>query len=129
MACGAQLFDIAPEVWYITERVFTKSSMVINMNRQEMDVLLCIAQGCNENQRALARMTGHSLGVVNRCLHTLAEAGYLNEADGRLTSKARELLGKLPAFRAVILAAGYGCAWPPSAQRSPRGCWKCGENA
>ena len=62
MACGAQLFDIAPEVWYITERVFAKSGMVINMNRQEMDVLLCIAQGCNENQRALARMTGHSLG-------------------------------------------------------------------
>lgn len=121
MACGAQLFDIAPEVWYITERVFTKSGMVINMNRQEMDVLLCIAQGCNENQRALARMTGHSLGVVNRCLHTLAEAGYLNEADGRLTSKARELLENSRPSGAVILAAGYGMRMAPIGTEVPKG--------
>lgn len=95
--------------------------MVINMNRQEMDVLLCIAQGCSKNQRILARMTDRSVGVVNHCLHALAAAGYLNEADGHLTEKAWELLESSRPSGAVILAAGHGMRMAPIGTEVPKG--------
>ena len=38
------------------------------MNKQEADILNAIFVGNIKNQRNLAEITGHSLGVVNRSL-------------------------------------------------------------
>ena len=91
------------------------------MNKQEMDVLLCIAQSRNKKQRNIAQTTGYSLGVVNRCLRTLTAAGYLNGTDNQLTEKSRDLLKSSRPSSAIILAAGYGMRMVPIGTEIPKG--------
>lgn len=50
------------------------------MNKQESDILNALLLEPFINQRILAEVSGHSLGVVNRSLKELIKAGYLNEA-------------------------------------------------
>ena len=50
------------------------------MNKQESDILNALLLEPFINQRVLAEVSGHSLGVVNRSLKELIKAGYLNEA-------------------------------------------------
>ena len=72
------------------------------------------------NQRILAEVSGHSLGVVNRSLKGLIKMDYLDD-DIRPTGKAlREFKEKTPK-RAIILAAGFGMRMVPINTEMPKG--------
>ena len=83
-----------------------KWEVVYNMNRQECDVLCALMEHLYSSQRSLSEHCGHSLGIVNRSLKQLKEAGFLNE-DFQPTTMAIEELQKKSPKNAVILAAGF----------------------
>ena len=90
------------------------------MNRQEQDILNILAGGTFSGQRELAEESGYSLGVVNRCLRSLTETGYVR-ADGTLTQNGQALLAENRPRRAVILAAAvFVCMkWTPLKKLHP----------
>ena len=90
------------------------------MNRQEQDILNILAGGTFSGQRELAEESGYSLGVVNRCLRSLTETGYVH-ADGTLTQNGQALLAENRPRRAVILAAGFGMRMVPINTETPKG--------
>lgn len=90
------------------------------MNRQEQDILNILAGGTFSGQRELAEESGYSLGVVNRCLRSLTETGYVR-ADGTLTQNGQALLAENRPRRAVILAAGFGMRMVPINTETPKG--------
>ena len=90
------------------------------MNRQEQDILNILAGGTFSGQRELAEESGYSLGVVNRCLRSLTETGYVR-ADGTLTQNGQALLAENRPQRAVILAAGFGMRMVPINTETPKG--------
>ena len=62
------------------------------MNKQESDILNALLLEPFINQRVLAEVSGHSLGVVNRSLKELIKAGYLNEAICPTAKAVAELI-------------------------------------
>lgn len=89
------------------------------MNKQECDVLEALHSEPYINQRMLAQMSGHSLGVVNRSIRQLLADGYIDE-EIRLTKKAKEQFQSKAPKRAVILAAGFGMRMVPINLESPK---------
>ena len=75
------------------------------MNKQESDILNALLIEPFINQRILAEVSGHSLGVVNRSLKELMKAGYLDDSVRPTIKAITELKQKTPQ-RAIILAAG-----------------------
>lgn len=89
------------------------------MNRQECDILSTLFQTPFTNQRILAELCGHSLGMVNRSLKSLVQSGYL-DAHFQLTEKAVCELRKKAPQRAIILAAGFGMRMVPINAQMPK---------
>ena len=90
------------------------------MNKQESDILNTLLLEPFINQRILAEVSGHSLGVVNRSLKELIKTDYLDDSI-RPTAKAiTEFKQKTPQ-RAVILAAGFGMRMVPINTEMPKG--------
>lgn len=89
------------------------------MNKQEADVLKSLFLEPFINQRILADLCGHSLGVVNRSLKNLITEGYLDE-QLKLTTKAKSEMALLAPKNAVILAAGFGMRMVPINTQSPK---------
>lgn len=50
------------------------------MNKQESDILNALLLEPFINQRILAEVSGHSLGVVNRSLKKLIKSGYIDDS-------------------------------------------------
>lgn len=90
------------------------------MNIQECDILLLLDRSPGMTQRALAEQSGHSLGMVNRCVKALTVAGYLTD-DLTPTEIARQLLARSAPKNAVILAAGFGVRMVPINLECPKG--------
>lgn len=90
------------------------------MNRCEKDILISLYDNPYFNQRMLAQASGYSLGLVNQCLKTLTQEGYIN-LDKGLTPKARKLFEDTKPQNAVILAAGYGMRMIPINTEIPKG--------
>lgn len=90
------------------------------MNKQESDILNTLLLEPFINQRVLAEVSGHSLGVVNRSLKELIKAGYLNEAICPTAKAVAEYKNKTPK-RAIILAAGFGMRMVPINTEMPKG--------
>lgn len=59
---------------------FTKVDMEEYMNKQESDILNALLLEPFINQRILAEVSGHSLGVVNRSLKGLVKSGYIDDS-------------------------------------------------
>lgn len=76
------------------------------MNRQACDILGALAESSFTSQRALSERCGHSLGIVNRSLKELKQAGYLDEHT-QVTEQGWKLLRSRSPKNAVILAAGF----------------------
>lgn len=90
------------------------------MNKQESDILNALLIEPFINQRILAEVSGHSLGVVNRSLKELIKMDYLDDSV-RPTAKAiTEFKEKAPQ-RAIILAAGFGMRMVPINTEMPKG--------
>lgn len=89
------------------------------MNKQESDILNAIYIEPFINQRFLAEISGHSLGVVNRSIKELIKEGYLDE-DINLTSKAQYEFNTKAPRKAIILAAGFGMRMVPTNLESPK---------
>ena len=90
------------------------------MNKQESDILNAILLEPFINQRILAEVSGHSLGVVNRSIKELIKFGYIDEYI-RPTQKAQMEYKQRTPQRAVILAAGFGMRMVPINTEMPKG--------
>ena len=90
------------------------------MKIQEWNIMNTLLQEPFVNQRLLAEQSGHSVGVVNRSLHTLTEEGYLDE-NMELTMQARKEIEQKKPKNAIILAAGYGMRMVPINLETPKG--------
>lgn len=90
------------------------------MKIQEWNIMNALLQEPFVNQRLLAEQSGHSVGVVNRSLHTLTEEGYLDE-NMELTMQARKEIEQKKPKNAIILAAGYGMRMVPINLETPKG--------
>ena len=90
------------------------------MNRQEKDILKLIIIESVTNQRILAELSGHSIGVVNRSICNLIKNGYLDE-EVQPTLKTRKEYGERAVKNAVILAAGFGMRMVPINLEVPKG--------
>ena len=82
------------------------------VNKAECDVLLALRRHGFATQRALAQAAGHSLGVVNRSLKSLRDAGYIDDGFC-LTEQAEAAFCARRPRQAVILAAGVGMRMIP----------------
>lgn len=82
------------------------------MNKQESDILNALLIEPFINQRILAEVSGHSLGVVNRSLKELIKTDYLDDAIRPTVKAITEFKEKTPQ-RAIILAAGFGMRMVP----------------
>ena len=82
------------------------------MNKQESDVLNVLLLEPFINQRILAEVSGHSLGVVNRSLKELIKMDYLDDSIRPTMKAITEFKEKTPQ-RAIILAAGFGMRMVP----------------
>lgn len=90
------------------------------MNIQEADVLIALTEKPYSTQRALSLRCGHSLGVVNRSIRNLTDAGYLNDSLCPTEKAEKELREKAPQ-NAIILAAGFGMRMVPINTETPKG--------
>lgn len=90
------------------------------MNKQESDILNTLLLEPFINQRILAEVSGHSLGVVNRSLKELIKADYLDESIRPTVKAITEFKQKTPQ-RAIILAAGFGMRMVPINTEMPKG--------
>ena len=66
------------------------------MNIAECNILMELQRSGSTSQRALARTVGHSLGVVNRSLKALHEAGYIDDGCRPTEKAAAELRARQP---------------------------------
>lgn len=89
------------------------------MNRQEADILKTLMDTTFANQRLLAEESGHSIGVVNRCLKALQAGGLLNETMEPTALARAEAAAHAPK-NAVILAAGLGMRMVPVNTQYPK---------
>lgn len=90
------------------------------MNKQESDILNALLIEPFINQRILAEVSGHSLGVVNRSLKDLIKADYLDDSIRPTVKAITEFKEKTPQ-RAIILAAGFGMRMVPINTEMPKG--------
>ena len=93
--------------------------MSTSITIQEADLLLCLRNDNHANQRHLSELTGHSLGVVNKALHSLSEKGLVHK-DSSLSSDAEKLIDDNSPRNAVILAAGFGMRMVPINWTTPK---------
>ena len=90
------------------------------MNKQESDILNTLLIEPFINQRILAEVSGHSLGVVNRSLKELIKMDYLDDSIRPTVKAITEFKEKTPQ-RAIILAAGFGMRMVPINTEMPKG--------
>lgn len=89
------------------------------ISRQECDILLQLKHNPFSQQRGIAEMSGHSIGVVNKCIKNLKNKGLIDE-DNRITEPAKALFEANAPQNAIILAAGYGMRMVPINLSAPK---------
>ena len=90
-----------------------------NLSRKQFDLLEKLATTESTlTQRDLEKLTGYSLGTVNRIMKELTEARYVR--DGAITADGISALEPYRARRAVFLAAGFGTRLVPITFNTPK---------
>ena len=89
------------------------------MNTCDFEVLRQIIINNTLNQRALSRITGYSLGRINKSIDKIKMNWYLDN-QLKITQKTKELIATLKPKSAIILAAGYGLRMVPLCRDVPK---------
>lgn len=91
----------------------------MSLSRKQFDVLEKMAsQTASVSQRDLEKLTGHSLGTINRVVKELADAGYVS--NGVITAAGLNALEPYRAKRAIFIAAGFGSRLVPITFNTPK---------
>ena len=91
----------------------------MELTRKQFDVLEVLATHPGPlTQRELEKLTGHSLGTINRVLKKLAEEGLVS--DGSITNDGVSALEPYRAKRAIFIAAGFGTRLVPITLNTPK---------
>ena len=88
------------------------------LTRSQFDVLVALEDANGITQRELGRVTGYSLGKINRVMKELIVAGLV--ADGKLTSDGLDALEPYRVRKAIFLAAGFGSRLVPITYNTPK---------
>ena len=91
----------------------------MSLTRKQFDVLEKMAtQTDSYTQRDLERLTGHSLGTINRVIKELTDFGFVS--NGAITEAGMNALEPYRAKRAVFIAAGFGSRLVPITFNTPK---------
>lgn len=93
--------------------------MTHTLTRKQFNVLAALAEA-NEplTQRTLERITGHSLGSINRVIKELCDLRYI--VGGTITKDGIDALEPYRAKRAIFIAAGFGSRLAPITLNTPK---------
>lgn len=90
-----------------------------DFSKNKFDTLVAFAESSEHvSQRQLEKLTGLSLGTINKMVKELTEAGLV--ADGMITDKGLQSLEPYRARRAVFIAAGFGSRMVPVTLNTPK---------
>ncbi len=91
----------------------------MELTRRQFDILQTLATVPSvTTQRDLEKVTGHSLGAINRCMKELADLGYVSM--GKITNNGLYALEPYRVKRAVFIAAGFGTRLVPITLNTPK---------
>ena len=91
----------------------------MSLTRKQFDVLeKMVTQTDSYTQRDLERLTGHSLGTINRVIKDLTDLGFVS--NGAITEAGMNALEPYRAKRAVFIAAGFGSRLVPITFNTPK---------
>ena len=91
----------------------------MSLTRKQFDVLEKMAtQTDSYTQRDLERLTGHSLGTINRVIKELTDLGFVS--NGAITEAGMNALEPYRAKRVVFIAAGFGSRLVPITFNTPK---------
>ena len=91
----------------------------MSLTRKQFDVLEKMAtQTDSYTQRDLERLTGHSLGTINRVIKELTDLGFVS--NGTIAEAGMNALEPYRAKRAVFIAAGFGSRLVPITFNTPK---------
>ena len=77
----------------------------MELTRRQFDIMNVLASSKRPlTQRDIEKMTGHSLGAINRCVRELNELGFVQ--NGAITENGLIALEPYRVKRAIFLAAG-----------------------
>ncbi len=89
------------------------------LTRKQFDILCAYAEsGEAMTQRDLEKITGHSLGTVNKAVKDLNEAGFIT--DGKISDGGYAALEPFKVKRAIFIAAGFGSRLVPITLNTPK---------
>ena len=93
----------------------------MKLTRTQFDLLVFFEMEKNEKnltQRAIARLTGHSVGTVNKTLVFFNENGLIK--NNRISTEGLKILDPYRVKRAVFIAAGFGSRLVPISLNTPK---------
>ena len=89
------------------------------LTRRQFDILEALATNKTVlSQRDLEKVTGHSLGSINKTVKELTDLGYMEE--GVITNSGINALEPYRAKRAIFIAAGFGSRLVPITVNTPK---------
>lgn len=93
--------------------------MTQELTRKQFDVLETLkAASIPLTEQDLVKITGYSLGIVNRTLKDLSNTGYIE--NGTITNAGVKALEPYRVKRAVFIAAGFGSRLVPITFNTPK---------
>ena len=91
----------------------------MELTRRQFDILEALATNKTVlSQRDLEKVTGHSLGSINKTVKELTDLGYMEE--GVITNSGINALEPYRAKRAIFMAAGFGSRLVPITFNTPK---------
>lgn len=91
----------------------------MELTRRQFDILEALATNKTVlSQRDLEKVTGHSLGSINKTVKELNDLGYME--DGVITNSGVNALEPYRAKRAIFIAAGFGSRLVPITFNTPK---------
>lgn len=91
----------------------------MSLTRKQFDILELLATNEKQlSQRNLKKLTGYSLGTVNKVVKELISLGLM--ANGSITNNGMNALEPYRAKRAIFIAAGFGSRLVPITFNTPK---------